>query len=203
MFHVWETSVNPLSNNGKGALKEVISHSGTLVKDWQITPLIRRHVKLFLSHVNELLTKGQPSFPTAVLRLLGWSFNRGSTNNGGEWGPRLISYTHWVNTYLWGMPMTKLSTPKELEESMMVFMQGMRTSQPSKPNRFSDDHFLARNSSNLKQQVNVLTSVPLEAVSVSQCPIGPHGHWLCSDDVYRIFAIFQRHLFKCKGFPFG
>lgn len=47
--------------------------------------------------------------------------------------------------------MTKLSTPKALEESMMVFMQGMRTSQPSRPNRFSDDHFLARNSSNLKQ----------------------------------------------------
>ena len=50
--------------------------------------------------------------------------------------------------------MTKLSTPKALEESMMVFMQGMRTSHPSRPKRFSDDHFLARNSSNLKQQVD-------------------------------------------------
>ena len=45
--------------------------------------------------------------------------------------------------------MTKLSTPYELEWSMIVFMAGISTSQPSRPNRFSDDHFLARNCSNM------------------------------------------------------
>ena len=62
--------------------------------------------------------------------------------------------------------MTKLSTPKALEESMMVFMQGMRTSHPSRPKRFSDDHFLARNSSNLKQQVDDVASESLHFINL-------------------------------------
>lgn len=45
--------------------------------------------------------------------------------------------------------MITLSTPLLLETSMMVLRAGMSTSQPSRPNRFSDDHFLWRNSSNL------------------------------------------------------
>lgn len=51
--------------------------------------------------------------------------------------------------YLWGIPMMILSTPLLLDTSMMVFRAGISDSQPSRPNRFSDDHFLWRNSSNL------------------------------------------------------
>ena len=80
--------------------------------------------------------------------------------------PPLISLAHWATADLWGMPMTKLSTPKALEESMMVFMQGMRTSHPSRPKRFSDDHFLARNSSNLKQQVDDVASESLHFINL-------------------------------------
>ena len=47
--------------------------------------------------------------------------------------------------------MMKLSTPRALQESMTAFIAGIRTSQPSIPKRFSDDHFLARKSSNLKR----------------------------------------------------
>jgi len=45
-----------------------------------------------------------------------------------------------------------LSTPYELDTSMTVFMAGTNTSHPSRPNLFSDDHFFARNSSNLWQR---------------------------------------------------
>lgn len=41
------------------------------------------------------------------------------------------------------------SIPIWLDLSMMVFRAGIMTSQPSRPNRFSEDHFLARKSSNL------------------------------------------------------
>ena len=44
--------------------------------------------------------------------------------------------------------------------------------------------------------VNVLVSVPLEEKSVSQCPVGPDSHWLCSNDIYRISAMLQCHWFK-------
>jgi hypothetical protein len=57
-------------------------------------------------------------------------------------------------TYLWGIPITILSTPSALELSITVFIEGIRTSHPSKPNLFSDDHFLARNSSNLETEIN-------------------------------------------------
>lgn len=46
--------------------------------------------------------------------------------------------------------MITLSTPLLLDRSMMVLRAGMSDSQPSRPNRFSDDHFLWRNSSNLR-----------------------------------------------------
>lgn len=61
--------------------------------------------------------------------------------------------------YLWGIPMITLSTPLWLDLSMMVLRAGMRASQPSRPKRFSEDHFLWRNSSNLK---------PFAGTSVSQ-----------------------------------
>lgn len=51
--------------------------------------------------------------------------------------------------YLWDIPMITLSTPLWLDMSMMVLSAGMSDSQPSRPNRFSEDHFLWRNSSNL------------------------------------------------------
>ena len=35
---------------------------------------------------------------------------------------------------------------------MMCFMAGISTSPPSSPNRFSEDHFLARNDSNLPRK---------------------------------------------------
>ena len=41
------------------------------------------------------------------------------------------------------------SIPIWLDLSMMVFRAGIMTSQPSRPIRFSEDHFLARKSSNL------------------------------------------------------
>ena len=54
--------------------------------------------------------------------------------------------------YLCGIPMKKVSTPRSLEISITVFIPGIKTSQPSKPNLFSDDHFFAKNSSNLKNK---------------------------------------------------
>lgn len=51
--------------------------------------------------------------------------------------------------YRCGIPMITLLIPAALDLSMMVLRAGMRTSQPSRPKRFSDDHFLARKSSNL------------------------------------------------------
>lgn len=54
--------------------------------------------------------------------------------------------------YRCGIPMITLSMPAALALSMMVLRAGMRTSQPSRPKRFSDDHFLARKSSNLHTQ---------------------------------------------------
>lgn len=41
------------------------------------------------------------------------------------------------------------SIPISLDLSMMVLRAGIMTSQPSRPNRFSEDHFRARKSSNL------------------------------------------------------
>lgn len=54
-----------------------------------------------------------------------------------------------VCVYLWGIPMITLSTPLLLDTSMIVLRAGMRDSQPSRPNLFSEDHFFWRNSSNL------------------------------------------------------
>ena len=51
---------------------------------------------------------------------------------------------------LCGIPMMILSTPNSLDLSMIVFIAGINTSQPSMPKRFSDDHFLARKASNLQ-----------------------------------------------------
>lgn len=51
--------------------------------------------------------------------------------------------------YLWGIPMMTFSTPFSDDLSMMVFRAGIRDSQPSRPKRFSADHFFCRNSSNL------------------------------------------------------
>ena len=51
---------------------------------------------------------------------------------------------------LCGIPMIILSTPNSLDLSMIVFIAGINTSQPSMPKRFSDDHFLARKASNLQ-----------------------------------------------------
>jgi len=50
----------------------------------------------------------------------------------------------------WGIPMTMDSTPSSVDLSITCFMAGMRISQPSRPNRFSLDHFRARKASNLK-----------------------------------------------------
>ena len=50
-------------------------------------------------------------------------------------------------------------------------------------------------------RIDVLVSVCLEEISVSQCPIGPEGHLLSSNDVYRISAVLQSHLFNFKNFP--
>lgn len=52
-------------------------------------------------------------------------------------------------THLCGIPRMTFSIPISLDLSMMVFRAGIMTSQPSRPNRFSEDHFLARKSSNL------------------------------------------------------
>lgn len=50
---------------------------------------------------------------------------------------------------LCGIPIMILSTPNSLDLSMIVFIAGINTSQPSRPKRFSELHFLARNASNL------------------------------------------------------
>lgn len=46
--------------------------------------------------------------------------------------------------------MTILSTPSSVDLSMTDFMAGIRISQPSSPKRFSEDHRLAKNDSNLE-----------------------------------------------------
>lgn len=58
------------------------------------------------------------------------------------------------------------SIPVALDLSMMVLSAGMSTSQPSRPKRFSDDHFLARKSSNLdmKKCLDVSSWMEQEAV---------------------------------------
>lgn len=58
----------------------------------------------------------------------------------------------WNQTYLWGMPMITLSIPAALDLSMIIFRAGIRTSHPSKPKRFSEDHLRARKSSKLYHQ---------------------------------------------------
>lgn len=50
---------------------------------------------------------------------------------------------------LWGMPMMILSTPRSVLLSMICFIAGINISQPSRPKRFSEDHFLAKKASNL------------------------------------------------------
>lgn len=52
-------------------------------------------------------------------------------------------------THLCGIPKMTFSIPISLDLSMMVLRAGIITSQPSRPNRFSEDHFRARKSSNL------------------------------------------------------
>lgn len=54
--------------------------------------------------------------------------------------------------YLCGIPRMTFSIPISLDLSMMVLRAGIMTSQPSRPNRFSEDHFLARKSSNLFEE---------------------------------------------------
>lgn len=51
--------------------------------------------------------------------------------------------------------MITLSIPEALDLSMMVLRAGISTSQPSRPKRFSEDHFLARKSSNLDRKTSV------------------------------------------------
>jgi hypothetical protein len=53
----------------------------------------------------------------------------------------------WLD--LCGIPRMMFSIPISLDLSMMVLRAGIMTSQPSRPNRFSEDHFRARKSSNL------------------------------------------------------
>ena len=48
-----------------------------------------------------------------------------------------------------GTPMMMLSTPSSLDLSIIIFIAGIKTSQPSIPNRFSELHFFARKASNL------------------------------------------------------
>lgn len=55
--------------------------------------------------------------------------------------------TQWP--YLCGIPRMTFSIPISLDLSIMVLRAGIMTSQPSRPNLFSEDHFLARKSSNL------------------------------------------------------
>lgn len=50
---------------------------------------------------------------------------------------------------LCGIPMMMLSTPSSLDLSIIIFIAGIKTSQPSIPKRFSELHFLARKASNL------------------------------------------------------
>ena len=53
-----------------------------------------------------------------------------------------------------GIPMMMLSTPSSLDLSIIIFIAGIKTSQPSMPKRFSELHFLARKASNLDHTVN-------------------------------------------------
>lgn len=50
----------------------------------------------------------------------------------------------------WAKPIMNDSTPKADERSMTSLRQGIKTSQPSKPKRFSEDHFLAKKFSKLQ-----------------------------------------------------
>lgn len=75
--------------------------------------------------------------------------------------------------------MITLSIPAALDVSIMVLRAGMSTSQPSKPKRFSDDHFLARKSSNLDiKNVPMYSSWICEGYcSVQKIIIGTKLQW--------------------------
>lgn len=68
--------------------------------------------------------------------------------------------------YLWGIPMMTFSTPFSEDLSMIVFRAGIRDSQPSRPKRFSADHFFCRNSSNLNTNYHNNESPHLQALRV-------------------------------------
>jgi len=60
------------------------------------------------------------------------------------------------------------STPFSDDLSIMVFRAGIRDSQPSRPKRFSADHFFCRNSSNLNTHT-------LRLASTGGGPVGPEA----------------------------
>lgn len=49
-----------------------------------------------------------------------------------------------------GIPITMLSTPNSVDLSITDFIAGIRISHPSRPNLFSEDHFLAKKDSKLE-----------------------------------------------------
>ena len=72
----------------------------------------------------------------------------------GKFKPKFIRTLYKIsihrhNVYLWGIPKINDSTPRSADDKITLFNAGIRTSEPSIPKRFSDDHFLARYSSNL------------------------------------------------------
>lgn len=56
---------------------------------------------------------------------------------------------YWGTLPLCGMPIMIDSTPRRVDTSMTCFIAGIKISQPSRPKRFSDDHFFAKKFSNL------------------------------------------------------
>ena len=74
------------------------------------------------------------------------------------------------NTDLCGIPITMLSTPAALTESITCFIAGISTSQPSSPKRFSDDHFFARYCSKLVPRIRRFISVRFSLLVISMIP---------------------------------
>lgn len=64
----------------------------------------------------------------------------------------LQTFARTLRRPLCGIPMTMDSTPSSVDLSITCFIAGIRISQPSSPNLFSEVHFLAKNASNLKSK---------------------------------------------------
>lgn len=85
-----------------------------------------------------------------------------------------------------GMPIMTVSTPRLNAVSIKLFMAGMSISQSSRPNRFSELHFFAKNSSNRVARISLRIQLSMSNPTFSLC--------LLNNENYLLRAHFSRPL---------